>query len=151
MQLLSSLRNSLHIAAESVRCKKHIYIYVHIYLIIFDPHTLTLTLPGPSAGVSGSLDSYCSLKPLCSGMGEVVPARTSATLLPPPPRTVLSLSCFKVLQCINCRDWHCKSYRKLSILEPGQGTQHIFLLSKSSRVVESSCNKLINFMTAASV
>ena len=35
--------------------------------------SLTLTLPGPSAGVSGSLDSYCSLKPLCSGMGEVVP------------------------------------------------------------------------------
>ena len=28
-------------------------------------------------------DSYCSLKPLCSGMGEVVPARTSPTLLPP--------------------------------------------------------------------
>ena len=69
-----------------------------------------LTLPGPSAGVSGSLDSYCSLTPLCSGMGEVVPARTSPTLLPPSPRTVLSLSCFKVLQCINCRDWHCKSY-----------------------------------------
>ena len=54
-------------------------------------------------------DSYCSLKPLCSGMGEVVPARTSLTLLPPSPRTVLSLSCFKVSQCINCRDWHCKS------------------------------------------
>ena len=70
---------------------------------------LKLTLPGPSAGVSGSLDSYCSLKPLCSGMGEVVPARTSPTLLPPSPRTVLSLSCFKVLQCITCRDWHCKS------------------------------------------
>ena len=70
---------------------------------------LTLTLPGPSAGVSGSLDSYCSLKPLCSGMGEVVPARTSPTLLPPSPGTVLSLSCFKVLQCINCRDFHCKS------------------------------------------
>ena len=61
---------------------------------------LTLTLPGPSAGVSGSLDSYCSLKPLCSGMGEVVPARTSPTLLPPSPRTVLSLSCFKVSQCM---------------------------------------------------
>ena len=28
-------------------------------------------------------------------MGEVVPARTSPTLLPPSPRTVLSLSCFK--------------------------------------------------------
>ena len=54
-------------------------------------------------------DSYCSLKPLCSGMGEVVPARTSPTLLPPSPRTVLSLSCFKVLQCINCRDWHFKA------------------------------------------
>ena len=65
---------------------------------------LTLTLPGPSAGVSGSLDSYCSLKPLCSGMGEVMPARTSPTLLPPSPRTVLSLSCFKVLQCINGHD-----------------------------------------------
>ena len=49
---------------------------------------LTLTLPGPSAGVSGSLDSYCSLKPLCSGMGEV-PARTSPTLLPHP----LTLCC----------------------------------------------------------
>ena len=69
---------------------------------------LTLTLPGPSAGVSGSLDSYCSLKPLCSGMGEVVPARTSPTLLPPSPRTVLSWSCFKVSQYINCRDWHFK-------------------------------------------
>ena len=70
--------------------------------------SLTLTLPSPSAGVSGFLDSYCSLKPLCLGMGEVVPARTSPTLLPPSPRTVLSLSCFKVLQCINCRDWHFK-------------------------------------------
>ena len=70
----------------------------------FQPITLILTLPGPSAGVSGSLDSYCSLKPLCSGMGEVVPARTSPTLLPPSPCTVLSLSCFKVLQCINCHD-----------------------------------------------
>ena len=70
---------------------------------------LTLTLPGPSAGVSGSLDSYCRLKPLCSGMGEVVMAHTSPTLLPPSPRTVLSLSCFKVSQCINCRDWHFKS------------------------------------------
>ena len=67
-------------------------------------HSITLTLPGPSAGVSRSLDSYCSLKPLCSGMGEVVPAHTSPTLLPPSPRTVLSLSCFKVLHCINCRD-----------------------------------------------
>ena len=74
-----------------------------VVLVYFNPETLflfllllTLTLPDPSAGVSGSLDSYCSLKPLCSGMGEVVLARTSPTLLPPSPRTVLSLSCFKV-------------------------------------------------------
>ena len=75
----------------------------------FSTFELTLTLPGPAAGVGGSLDSYCSIKPLCSGMGEVVPARTSPTLLPPSPRTVLWLPCFKVSQCINCRDWHCKS------------------------------------------
>ena len=57
---------------------------------------LTLTLPGPSAGVSGSLDSYCSLKPLCSGMMEVVPARTSPTLLPHP----LALCChYPVSKC----------------------------------------------------
>ena len=57
---------------------------------------LTLTLPGPSAGVSGSLDSYCSLKPLCSGMMEVVLARTSPTLLPHP----LALCChYPVSKC----------------------------------------------------
>ena len=37
--------------------------------------------------------SYCSLKPLRSGMGEVVPAHTSPTLHPPPsPPTVHQLS-----------------------------------------------------------
>ena len=34
---------------------------------------------------------YCSLKPLWSGMGEVVPARTSPTLHPPSPPTVHQL------------------------------------------------------------
>ena len=34
-------------------------------------------------------DSYCSLKPLWFGMGEVVPACTSPTLHPPSPPTVL--------------------------------------------------------------
>ena len=38
------------------------------------------------------LTSYCSLKPLWSGMGEVVPARTSPTLHPPSPPTVHQLS-----------------------------------------------------------
>ena len=36
--------------------------------------------------------SYCSLKPLWLGMGEVVPARTSPTLHPPSPPTVHQLS-----------------------------------------------------------
>ena len=36
--------------------------------------------------------SYCSLKPLWSGMGEVVLARTSPTLHPPSPPTVYQLS-----------------------------------------------------------
>ena len=62
----------------------------------WDQVSLTLTLPGSSAGVSGSLDSYCSLKPLCSGMGEVVPAHTSPTLLPHP----LALCChYSVSKC----------------------------------------------------
>ena len=34
-------------------------------------------------------DSYCSFKPLLSGMAEVVPARTSSTLHPPSLPTVL--------------------------------------------------------------
>ena len=34
-------------------------------------------------------ESYCSLKPLWLGMGEVVPARASPTLPPPSPPTVL--------------------------------------------------------------
>ena len=36
--------------------------------------------------------SYCKLKPLWSGMGEVVPARTSPTLHPPSLPTVHKLS-----------------------------------------------------------
>ena len=38
------------------------------------------------------LTSYCSLKPLRSGMVEVVPARTLPTLHPPSPPTVHQLS-----------------------------------------------------------
>ena len=36
--------------------------------------------------------SYCNFKILWSGMGEVVPARTSPTLHPPSPPTVHQLS-----------------------------------------------------------
>ena len=50
-----------------------------------------------SGGVIGWIsDSYCSIKPLCSGMVEVVPARTSPTLLPPS----LALCCdYPVWKC----------------------------------------------------
>ena len=40
-------------------------------------------------------DSYCSLKPLWLGIGEVVLARTSPTLHPPSPPTVLLIILFK--------------------------------------------------------
>ena len=74
--------NNLNATTESVRLTYHIGRII-VYVVILS--ALTLTLPGPSAGVSGSLDSYCSLKPLCSGMGEVVPARTSPTRASPIP------------------------------------------------------------------
>ena len=45
--------------------------------------------------IGGSLTVTVSLKPLWSGMGEVVPARTLPTLHPPCPPTVLSWSCLK--------------------------------------------------------
>ena len=38
---------------------------------------------------NGISDSYCSLKPLWPGMGEVMPACISPTLHPPSPPTVL--------------------------------------------------------------
>ena len=44
--------------------------------------------------------SYCSLKPLWSGMGEVVPARTSPTLHPPSPPTVHQLSWISLSELI---------------------------------------------------
>ena len=50
-----------------------------------------------------SFDSYCSIKPLCSGMGEVVPARTSPTLLPPSPRTVVIILSFTFLVLHNAQ------------------------------------------------
>ena len=42
--------------------------------------------------------SYCNLKPLWLGMGEVVPARTSPTLHPPSPPTVHQLSRLALLR-----------------------------------------------------
>ena len=48
--------------------------------------------------------SYCSLKPLWSGMREVVPARTSPTLHPPSPPTVHQLSRLALLRA-NLHHW----------------------------------------------
>ena len=52
-------------------------------------HICFLTLKVPNFW---KFTSYCSLKPLWSGMGEVVPARTSLTLHPPSPPTLYQLS-----------------------------------------------------------
>ena len=66
---------NLHIRCECDGI--HVCMMIHYDILFsYDNYALlTLTLPSPSTGVSGSLDSYCSLKPLCSGMGEVVLAR----------------------------------------------------------------------------
>ena len=50
--------------------------------------TLLRAWPSPILCFSVLVTSYCSLEPLWSGMGEVVPARTSPTLRPPSPPTV---------------------------------------------------------------
>ena len=65
--------------------------YIAEYCECCLPRSLTLKVLENSLryGVGESIDSYCSLKPLWSGMGEVVPARTSLTLHPLSPPTVL--------------------------------------------------------------
>ena len=63
-----------------------------VYFCLYPVHRLTLRL---LVRLGGS-DSYCSIKPFCSGMGEVVLARTSPTLLPHP----LALCCnYPVSKC----------------------------------------------------
>ena len=56
---------------------------------------LTLKLPGPAAGVEGSLTVTIALKPLWSGMGEIVPACTSPTLHPPIPSHCAVIALFE--------------------------------------------------------
>ena len=62
-------------------------IFIRAMWIIFCIYILTLKVL-----YVWKLTSYCSLKPLWLGMGEVVPARTSPTLHPPSPPTVHQLS-----------------------------------------------------------
>ena len=51
--------------------------------------------------------SYCSLKPLWSGMGEVVPVRTSPTLHPPSLPTVHQLSRLALKELVCLHKWSC--------------------------------------------
>ena len=66
--------------------------------------TLTFNLMTPKLTLKvlnfWKFTSYCSLKPLWSGMGEVVPARTSPTLHPPFPPTVHQLSQLELSELI---------------------------------------------------
>ena len=63
---------------------------------IFGSRRLSTYTARPVCWSAWISDSYCSLKSLCSGMGEVVPARTSPTLLPHP----LALCChYPVSKC----------------------------------------------------
>ena len=66
---------------------------LYLFCRLLKHHILTLKVLNfwtfTSTWSGWNFDSYCSLKPLCSGIGEVVPARTLPTLPPPSPRTVL--------------------------------------------------------------
>ena len=62
--------------------------------------------------------SYYSLKPLWSGMGEVVPARTSPTLHPPSPPTVHQLSRLALLRVKQGDQVHCPDRLKRCICLP---------------------------------
>ena len=63
--------------------------------LLFQNVSSVLSLPGLAAGVGGSLDSCNSLEPLWSGMGDVVPARTSPPLHPPIPSHCAVITLFK--------------------------------------------------------
>ena len=60
--------------------------------ILMDPWLCYTTLLTLKVLNFWKFTSYCSSKPLWSGMGVVVPARTSPTLHPPSPPTVHQLS-----------------------------------------------------------
>ena len=65
-----------------------------LYMIICKSITLNISNLSLTLTVLNfwKFTSYCSLKPLWSGMGEVVPACTSPTLHPPSPPAVHQLS-----------------------------------------------------------
>ena len=96
------------------------------------------------------LTSYCSLKPLWSGMGEVVPSRTSPTLHPPSPPTVhpivaTSTLRVKLKQCIHSWLLH-KSIllQWLRVLVICLADQHIFPIHDSYIYISSRSAMLIS-------
>ena len=78
------------------KCRKQNFrnmcMYLHIYVFIFCWINCMLFWLTRKVLNFWKFTGYCSLKPLWSGMGEVVPARTSPTLHPPSPPTVHQLS-----------------------------------------------------------
>ena len=114
--ITSVLKNALDLSDCQLGCSVH---SIHYF------KTEERCLRRDIAGVSGALDSYCSLKPLCSGMGKVVPARTSPTLLPPSPRTVLSLSCFiHLIHVKNSLFLHHGTYASIQLCRTEIHTHH---------------------------
>ena len=71
--------------------------------------------------------SYCSLKPLWSGMGEVVPARTSPTLHLPSPTTVHQLSWLAMLELIYLH-LPTDCFMKISLQSTGPKGNHVLSL-----------------------
>ena len=89
-RLLTQLFVCASLVCRNVSLSFWLFIHISIATFFHDPGLLVCRLLNtytakPVYWCEWISDSYCSLKPLCSGMGEVVPARTSPTLLPPSP------------------------------------------------------------------
>ena len=77
----------------SPRCKKHTpYDDTRLTPHHCKKHTASFAHSTGKFPSFWKFTSYCGLKPVWSGMGEVVPARTSLTLHPPSPPTIHQLS-----------------------------------------------------------
>ena len=93
----------------SASCKCNTLMLIHVSTRTRTRALLTLTVLN-----LWNFTSYCSLKPLWSGMGEVVPARTSPTLHPPSPPTVHQLSWLVLQELIITQKLHSIPYRTVN-------------------------------------
>ena len=85
--------------------------------------------------------SYCSLKHLWSGMGEVVPARTSPTLHPPSPPTVHQLSRLALWELTHGQMWWTPDIFKI-----GHVHLHPFKIQQDWQSLPKTCHTKVNIV-----